>query len=263
MSQYDEKLGMRSIATVHSDIINDVTDNNSLLTDLLHESSQTSNFTTPCSEIKISPDDEIFYFYLWNVIAPVLFSVVTVVGIVGNSLVVYVILTTPRMRSVTNLLLLNLAFADILCLLICGPFAAYKYIALDWTFGNTACQVVQYVLYVTVYVTIYTLVVISAQRYFTIVRGHKMKVGLINAQYNSYEMCTHFVFTDCLGNILSTKWCVTCFTYSRISVFNVVQLSLSTSRAELPVGLVTHRVGSGWVGFNKFRTQDENLINAQ
>jgi len=120
--------------------------------------------------------DELFYFYLWNVVAPILFSTFTVVGIAGNSLVAYVIISNVQMRSVTNLLLLNLAFADISCLLVCGPFAVYKYTAPDWNIGNLACQVIQYVLYVTVYVTIYTLVVISAHRYVTIVCGHKPQV---------------------------------------------------------------------------------------
>lgn len=44
-----------------------------------------------------------------------------VIGLVGNGFVVAVVHSTPRMRTTTNLLLVNLAVADILVLLICVP----------------------------------------------------------------------------------------------------------------------------------------------
>nr|AKQ63070.1 DH31-like receptor 2 [Platynereis dumerilii] len=114
-------------------------------------------------------NEERFLFALWIVVTPILFGFIFIVGIAGNSLVVYVILAKPQMRSVTNLLLLNLAIADISFLLICIPFTAYKYVALGWTFGDVLCKTVKYFLYVTAYVTIYTLVAISVLRYLTIV----------------------------------------------------------------------------------------------
>lgn len=44
-----------------------------------------------------------------------------VIGLVGNGFVVAVVHNTPRMRTTTNILLVNLAVADILVLLICVP----------------------------------------------------------------------------------------------------------------------------------------------
>jgi hypothetical protein len=43
----------------------------------------------------------------------VAYGLVLVVGVVGNSLVVGVVLRSPRMRTVTNLFILNLAVADL------------------------------------------------------------------------------------------------------------------------------------------------------
>ena len=68
------------------------------------------------------------------------------------------------MSTATNLLLLNLAVADISFLLVCGPFTACKYAAPSWRFGDFACKLWQYTLYWTTYVTVYTLVSISAIR---------------------------------------------------------------------------------------------------
>ena len=37
--------------------------------------------------------DVIFYFYLWNVACPIAFGLITLLGIVGNALVIHVILS--------------------------------------------------------------------------------------------------------------------------------------------------------------------------
>ena len=51
----------------------------------------------------------------------VAYTLVFVLGIIGNSFVVAVVLRSPRMRTVTNYFIVNLALADILVLLFCLP----------------------------------------------------------------------------------------------------------------------------------------------
>ncbi|GFY17759.1 neuropeptide SIFamide receptor [Trichonephila clavipes] len=51
----------------------------------------------------------------------VAYSLVFVLGILGNSFVVSVVMRSPRMRTVTNYFIVNLAFADILVLIFCLP----------------------------------------------------------------------------------------------------------------------------------------------
>ena len=60
------------------------------------------------------------------------------IGIGGNWMVVYVTLRNKEMRTVTNLLLLNLAVVDILYLLTGIPKASYwtDY----WPSGNFMCK---------------------------------------------------------------------------------------------------------------------------
>lgn len=56
-----------------------------------------------------------------SVILTVAYTIVFIVGIVGNSFVVAIVCKSPRMRTVTNYFIANLAFADILVLLFCLP----------------------------------------------------------------------------------------------------------------------------------------------
>lgn len=58
---------------------------------------------------------------LVSVILTIAYSMVFVIGIVGNSLVVAIVCKSPRMRTVTNYFIANLALADILVLLFCLP----------------------------------------------------------------------------------------------------------------------------------------------
>ena len=110
-----------------------------------------------------------FNFILNEVAVPLLFGLITVLGVVGNTLVVYVIVTRERMRTVTNLLLLNLAIADLLFVLVVPPFTAYQFATARWPFGVAACRAMHYLVNVTAYTTVYTLVLVSVVRYMTIV----------------------------------------------------------------------------------------------
>jgi len=113
--------------------------------------------------------EDYFIFFLYEVTVPILYGIVTVLGVIGNSLVIYVIVSKERMRTVTNFLLLNLAVADLSFVVVIPPSTAYVMAADRWPFGDVACRLMHYLINVTAYVTVYTLVLISVIRYMTIV----------------------------------------------------------------------------------------------
>ena len=113
-------------------------------------------------------------FVLYILIQPILFGIITVLGLVGNGLVIYVITTRDGMRTKTNVMLFNLALADVMFLLSCPPYTAYRAAHATLHLGSSAfdqvlCKSVTCILYVTAYVTIYTLVLIAVVRYVGIV----------------------------------------------------------------------------------------------
>ena len=74
-----------------------------------------------------------------------------------------------QMRNTTNVLILNLALADLLFIVLCVPFTATDYVLNHWPFGLVWCQAVQYLIYVTSYVSIYTLIFMSFDRFLAVV----------------------------------------------------------------------------------------------
>ncbi|XP_074099022.1 allatostatin A receptor 1 isoform X1 [Cotesia typhae] len=104
-----------------------------------------------------------------KVVVPIFFGIIGLLGLVGNSLVVIVVALNPGMRSTTNILIINLAIADLLFVIFCIPFTATDYILLYWPFGDTWCKIVQYLIIVTVCASVYTLVLMSLDRYLAVV----------------------------------------------------------------------------------------------
>lgn len=102
-------------------------------------------------------------------VVPIFFGFIGIVGLVGNALVVLVVAANPGMRSTTNLLIINLAVADLLFVIFCVPFTATDYVMPRWPFGDLWCKVVQYFIVVTAHASVYTLVLMSVDRYMAVV----------------------------------------------------------------------------------------------
>lgn len=92
-----------------------------------------------------------------------------VFALLGNGTVCYIVQSTPRMRTVTNYFIANLAVGDILMSLFCVPFSFVSIFILNyWPFGVVLCHLVNYSQAVSVLVSAYTLVAISVDRYIAI-----------------------------------------------------------------------------------------------
>ena len=131
-----------------------------------------NNITQKNMTLISEEESEMAAYVIWlltTVVVPLAFGIIAFLGIIGNALVIVVVLTNPQMRSTTNVLILNLAFADLLFIVFCVPFTATDYVLNDWPFGLVVCQAVQYLIYVTSYVSIYTLILMSIDRFLAVV----------------------------------------------------------------------------------------------
>ncbi|XP_078584072.1 G-protein coupled receptor 54-like [Branchiostoma floridae x Branchiostoma japonicum] len=102
-------------------------------------------------------------------VVPLVFSIITLVGVTGNGLVIYVIARYGQMKTVTNYYLLNLAVVDLSFLLCCVPFTAIIFATNDWMFGSFMCKFVFYFMQVTFTATGLTLAALSLDRYYAII----------------------------------------------------------------------------------------------
>lgn len=60
--------------------------------------------------------------FLFSYVSSIAYSMISIIGIVGNVAVFIVVTKSPQMRTLTNKLIGNLAVADLLVNVVCVPF---------------------------------------------------------------------------------------------------------------------------------------------
>lgn len=147
--------------------------------DLVNCSSQFTSLTdgvAACERFEFGFDHELVKSIV-VVVVPLFFGMIGILGLVGNSLVVVVVAANPGMRSTTNILIINLAVADLLFVIFCIPFTATDFVLPYWPFGNVWCKIVQYLIIVTAYASVYTLVLMSLDRLVCFLKDYVNTLG--------------------------------------------------------------------------------------
>ncbi|XP_066547302.1 C-C chemokine receptor type 1 [Amia ocellicauda] len=100
---------------------------------------------------------------------PQLYSLFVVVGVIGNALVLWVLLLRVKLRSMTDVCLLNLAIADLL-FVFSLPFLAH-YARDEWIFGDAMCKIILGSYHIAFYSGIFFITLMSIDRYLAIVHA--------------------------------------------------------------------------------------------
>lgn len=99
--------------------------------------------------------------------ATILYGVVFIVGLFGNTLVLYVVIRFSKMQTVTNMYIFNLAVADEMYL-IGIIFLLTTFVYKHWMFGNILCKVYMTITSINQFTSSLLLTVMSADRYMAV-----------------------------------------------------------------------------------------------
>ncbi|KAM4703048.1 uncharacterized protein WCC33_011620 [Rhinophrynus dorsalis] len=155
---------------------------NSSLSYDYHTSSESAD-VEPCNLQQTMAFDQRFL--------PALYSFISLLGILGNVLVVVVLMKNKWKLQSTDIFILHLALADIM-LVITLPFWAVQTVS-GWIFGDVLCKIVASVFKINLYASTFLLVCISCDRYLSIV--HALQI------YKKHRL--HMVHWSCL-----LVWCL-------------------------------------------------------
>ncbi|CAJ0918166.1 unnamed protein product, partial [Mesorhabditis belari] len=125
------------------------------------------------------------------------YSLLCIFSVYGNLLVIMVIIYFRRLRTATNILILNLAIADLLIGIFCMPFSYWQILIFDdqrWIFGSALCSVLSFFQGAAVFLSSWTLVVISFDRWMaiTFVLAPSMRLTRRRA---TYMVITTWIFS--------------------------------------------------------------------
>ncbi|XP_077206593.1 neuropeptide FF receptor 1 isoform X2 [Paroedura picta] len=100
---------------------------------------------------------------------------------VGNMLVCFIVLKNRRMRTVTNMFILNLAISDVLVGIFCMPTTLVDNLITGWPFDIVMCKMSGLVQGMSVSASVFTLVAIAVERFRCIVYPFRQKLTLRKA----------------------------------------------------------------------------------
>merc|ERR1712179_283365 len=109
---------------------------------------------------------------MWYFFLGMLYFCIGTTAVCGNFIVLKIFSSFPALRTPANMLVMNLAFSDFCLMLALFPEMVYNFfMGGSWQFGETACQIHAFLGSVFGYSQIFTLTVISWDRYNVIVKG--------------------------------------------------------------------------------------------
>ncbi|KAM3597554.1 uncharacterized protein V6R79_006017 [Siganus canaliculatus] len=104
----------------------------------------------------------------FDVVTAVIYTIVFIVGILGNTLAIYVVVRYAKMKTVTNTYILNLAIADELYILGI-PFLGTNSVLSYWPFGDFLCKVYMTADAISQFASTFCLTLMSIDRYLAVV----------------------------------------------------------------------------------------------
>ncbi|XP_059185540.1 C-C chemokine receptor type 7 [Centropristis striata] len=106
-------------------------------------------------------------FRLWFM--PTFYSIICFLGLAGNLLVILTFFYFKRLKTMTDVYLLNLSFADMLFALSLPFWAANS--MTEWVMGVVVCKFMHTIYKVSFYSSMFILTFISVERYFVIAKA--------------------------------------------------------------------------------------------
>ncbi|KAM4603275.1 neuropeptide Y receptor type 2 [Polymixia lowei] len=166
------------------------------------ESSNCCSAATPTNDGNFLELEESIKLVGVQIILILAYSTIILFGVIGNSLVIYVVYKFKTLRTVTNFFIVNLAVADLLVNTLCLPFTLIYTLYGEWKFGQVLCFVLPCAQGMAVHVSTITLNIIALDRHRSIVNHLETKM--------SKDMC---------ALVIVTTWAVSALLASPLAIF--------------------------------------------
>lgn len=98
-----------------------------------------------------------------------IYACISLLGVLGNGLVIFVVVRRPEMRTTRNVFIVNLALSNFLLALILVPFLWLPASRFEFSYGAFMCKVAQAFPSTNIFCSTLTVSVIAVDRYYAVV----------------------------------------------------------------------------------------------
>ncbi|XP_043823952.1 C-C chemokine receptor type 1-like [Dromiciops gliroides] len=152
---------------------------------------------TPCHKTDVKE--------LASMFLPPLYFLVFIIGLLGNAMVVLILVKYKRLKTMTNIYLLNLAISDLL-FLITLPFWIHYEWHRNWVFGNIMCKLLSGLYYMGLYSEIFFIILLTIDRYLAIVHAvFAIRVRNVVLSFMTSIMTWGMAFLASLPDVIFTR----------------------------------------------------------
>lgn len=114
-----------------------------------------------------------------QILASIFYTTSMILAIGGNLLVLLIVFSYKHTINVNNFFIMNLAVSDLIFALLCIPSTFITaYLIQYWPFSNFLCIFFNYMQTVSVTLTVYTLILITIDKYSAVVRPLKLRMSI-------------------------------------------------------------------------------------
>nr|QPB70566.1 putative tachykinin-related peptide receptor III [Homarus americanus] len=135
------------------------------------------NSTNSTGNVTLGEENKYQLPWWHQLIWSVFFGGMVVVATGGNLIVIWIVLADRRMRTVTNIFLVNLSVADAMVSTLNVVFNFTYMLNLHWRFGRIYCKISQFVSILSICASVFTLMAISFDRYIAIMHPLRPRMG--------------------------------------------------------------------------------------
>ncbi|XP_053661374.1 neuromedin-K receptor-like [Anopheles marshallii] len=129
------------------------------------------NYTLNQTDVRIVLEDENLYQVPIGllVLLSIFYGTISILAVIGNSLVIWIVITTKQMQTITNMFIANLALADVTIGVFAIPFQFQAALLQRWNLPEFMCPFCPFVQLISVNVSVFTLTAIAVDRHRAII----------------------------------------------------------------------------------------------
>ncbi len=152
------------------------------------------------------------------------YTLIVIVSLCGNLLVCKIAFGKKKMRTTTNMLIASLACSDIIMTAFNIPFNIARLLLPHWPFGSVLCFFVPFVQTSCVYVSTFTMTVISLHRWRTITKRSSFRA------FSPIKLCAIVFFIWCFAFIFALPTAI----FNRLKEVNLYGKQMIRCRVKFP-----------------------------